>query len=101
LFKRKKKLTPWGEVIVKEKKRPNPASFKAWVSGNLRRTSTLFQPPKIHLRFLLKGKRFFAGGLCFVYLIVTLFALPNLISLLFFATFFILLDYLWKTRRMG
>lgn len=109
LFKHKKKkpeYTPWGEKVKSEPKKSNPTSFKVWVSNTLggisRRASQFFQPPKskIHIKWLLKSKRILSGILCFIYLIAFFTSLPNPISLMFFATFFIFLDYLWKTRRI-
>jgi len=106
LFNREKKAeyTPWGEEIKQEPQKSNPHSFKYWFITNLKSVRTrLFQPPKtkIHIKWLLKTKRVLSGFLCFIYLIGAISSIPNPISLVFFFTSFIFLDYLWKTRRVS
>lgn len=108
IFKRKKKkkdeqLSIFGEPIV-ETPKENKGSFKSYVTGGLRRfrrkTGKTAPQRKIRFKYLLKIKRVFAGLLCIMYLLSFLTSIPQYAAILFFATFFFLLDYLWKTRRV-
>lgn len=104
LFKRKKKeeeQTPWGEPIKKPPKE-NKKSFISYLrsggSGFKNRFSEIAPENKIHIKYLLKVKRVLAGFLCIVYFFSFLLTVPNSISIMFFITSFLFLDYLWKTR---
>lgn len=95
--KKKPKLEKEGEVPkawLKETAKPSPSH----------ETHSRFKPTKIKIPFLKTGKRVVAGLLLVVNVIIsqaTLMNNPNTqpLFLLFILNSFIILDYLWKTRR--
>lgn len=107
MFKRDKnkknevKLSVFGEPISEEKP-VDKSSFKSYVVDGWRsfgqKFSGLMPQSKIQIKYLLKFKRGLAGLLCIMYLFTFAAVFPDLISILFILTFFILLDYCWKTR---
>lgn len=102
-FRRKKKkkekeeeLTIFGEPIKKETEKSS-RSFRK----DLKQVLSGFKPKrKIRFKHLLKLKRILAGCLFLMYSIISVMVIPEPFALLFFATSFILLDYLWKTRNI-
>ena len=109
MFKRNKKnekepLTPWGEPIIEEEKTEDKTSFKTYVSGGLRsfrqKLSGFTPQSKIRIKYLLKAKRGLAGILFMLNILTFAVSIPDISSIIFFLTSFILLDYLWKTRRV-
>lgn len=105
-FKRKEKeeeKTPWGEPI--EKKRiEDPNSFKNYVKSKLgffSRLSSKYKTAQMRSKSnsrLLKLRRIIAGFLALIYLMSFIVSLPGYVSIMFFLTFYIMLDYLWRTR---
>jgi hypothetical protein len=96
---------PW-EMPIDHPKEPDKTSFPYYVKGLVRdfeaRTSRDFGVlgrKKYHMRFLRQTKRVTATGLFFLYLALGFASFPNPLSLLFFVTGFLELDYLWKSRR--
>jgi len=82
---------------------------KAWLKETAKPSTSheihgRFKPSKIHIPFLKTGKRVMAGVLLVVNVIIsqaTLMSNPDTQPLfwLFLLNSFIILDYLWKTRR--
>jgi len=102
-WKRKKKkkddpeLTVFGEPVEEEEEE----SSSEQVRRGFRQVLSGLKPKrKIRLRFLLTFKRIIAGFLFIIYFLASLMLLPEAYAILFFATSFIMLDYLWKTRRI-
>ena len=101
LFKRKKKkkekeTTIFGEPIKEDKKESSRGNFKK----DLKQVFAGLKPKrKIKIKFLLKIKRTLAGLLFILYSVSSLMLIPEPYALLFISTAFILLDYLWKTKR--
>lgn len=97
---------PFTKPTVKQK-REDAASFRSYLktfhrnwSGRLSSDVGFLGRKKIHMRFLRQGKRVTATLLFFLYLVLGVVAVPNPMALLFFFTSFLLLDYLWKSRRV-
>lgn len=106
IFKRKKKkkkepeVTVFGEPIIEEKKETIRGKIKQNWRTVTKSLPKIKPKSKLRLSFLLKVKRIIAGLLTVLYAIATIMLIPDSVALLFFATFFILLDYLWKTRMV-
>lgn len=103
LFKRKKKneepkTTIFGEPIIITPKKENKNSFKNYLKGGVTGFKNRAPKRRIRIRHFTKMKRVLAGSLCLIYLLTFIATLPNAVSLLFLATFFITLDYIWNTR---
>lgn len=94
LFKRKKKEAedPFGtqSQVQKESRKTRSVSWS--------RFSNPFSK-RYRIGFLLKVKRVIAGLLLIVNVITAFMAIENTASFFFLLTAFILLDYLWKTRK--
>lgn len=98
---------PWKKPNDKKRHGENKASFSYFakdVFGSFgRRTSKefgAFGRKKIHIRFLLKIKRVVFAGLFFLYLALAVASFSSIpFFILFLATAYLALDYLWKTRR--
>jgi len=93
--KKKKEENPWNpdqNQVVKEKTKNRRFSFPSISLGN---------PFKKKYRFgiMLKLKRLIAGLLWIVNIITGFSSIQEPASLIFLLTSFILLDYLWKTRK--
>jgi hypothetical protein len=85
----------------------DPMSFTSYLKGGVhdfdRRVSSdrgWLGRKKIHIRVLRQTKRAAAAFLFFLYLLLGFVSVPNPMSLLFFFTGFLMLDYLWKSRKV-
>jgi len=112
-FSRKKKDeedkeedNPFAQPTAKSKGE-DKASFRYYVKGvfssfgqRLSSNVGFFGRKKIHIRFLRQSKYVVACGLMFLYFAMALVSFPNPFFLLFLSTAYLMLDYLWKSRRV-
>lgn len=106
LLQRKKKLV---EILSPELGKPKIEVPKEWLEQTPKpstssKTHSRFKPSKIHIPFLRTTKRVMAGLLLIINFIIsqaTLTSHPDTQPLfwLFLLNSFIILDYIWKTRR--
>lgn len=100
----KKEVNPW--EAVKPSKTRSDANFLSYIKNVLGSIGHKFFSPfgelsgrKIHVRALRKTKRGFATILFFFYGLLTLVSFPSLMFPIFLGTAFLMLDYIWKTRK--
>jgi hypothetical protein len=114
-FRRKKKDKDVLEIPEKWRKK-NPSGVKQWRPKENRKSEpkrTLKKdPPKrfqagprtvYHVSWLRPFKRYFAAVMFFLNFVMSQYSLASnqapILALFFFGNAFVLLDYLWKTRR--
>lgn len=100
--KKKREKTVFGQRIKKTKKtKRNFIGYLKNLAGSFRRKIFWFFPKrKIHLKYFLKIKRWIAFTLSLLYLAIGITMFPEQMSLVFFISSYIFLDYTWKTRSI-
>lgn len=101
---KKKKVTMFG-YEVEQKKSVDENGFLTYVKGLLSSiygaVSGISLPEsRVHLKYLRGFKRVIAALFFLFYLVAGLMGLSNPISIMFLGTAYLLLDYLWKSRKI-
>jgi hypothetical protein len=114
LFSRKKKeekdeSNPWDKPMVKHDKEDDPSSFTHYVKEKyqsfdygVEKRFGVLAGKKIHVRFLRQTKRIIGTVYFFLFLMLAFVSASNpAFLLLFLGAAYLMLDYLWKSRKVA